>query len=448
MSILSKEKEPKGPKGPRKDKVAAKRAKEDAPKNAIAFGLGRKKTDLNTAYRFRALDQTGKKVSGVEMALSSGAVHMLLLERGLEPLEVTTKKSVLSLELTKKKVPRSDVMNFTRQLAVFMKAGIPIMEALEVIVEETQHKLLRQIVRDVIDSLRAGDTFAAAAAAHPEAFPNFYVGILESAELTGNLDAVLNQLADYIERDTKARSKITAALIYPVVVACMSVVTVLVLTVFVLPRFTVFFKSLHAKLPFITILMINTSSFILHWWYAEIAVAILLISGFIFCRRDPRGRAKMDAVMLKLPVVGDLTQTAILERTCRILSSMLKAGVDLPRSVAVTADSANNAVYHKALEGVREAMMEGQGLAGPIARSGLFPGAARQMFRVGEETGTLDQQLEVAAEYYSRELEVKLDRATALFEPAIIIFMGVVVGFVAVALISAMYGIYNQVKVG
>jgi type IV pilus assembly protein PilC len=443
-----KEKEPKSPKEPRQDKAAKKRAKEDAPKNAIAFGLGRKKTDLTTAYRFSALDQNGKKVSGVEMALSSGAVHMLLLERGLEPLEVTTKKSMLAFELTKKKVPRSDVMNFTRQLAVFMKAGIPIMEALEVIVEETQNKLLRQIVREVIDSLRAGDTFAAAASTHPEAFPNFYVGILESAELTGNLDAVLNQLADYIERDTKARAKITAALIYPAVVACMSVVTVLVLTVFVLPRFTVFFKSLNAKLPLITRIMMAGSAFIIHWWYAELAVVILLVGGFIFCRRDPRGRAKLDALMLKLPVVGDLTQTAILERTCRILSSMLKAGVDLPRSMAVTAESANNAVYLKALEEVREAMMEGQGLAGPIARTGLFPGAARQMFRVGEETGTLDQQLEVAAEYYNRELEVKLDRATALFEPAIIIFMGVVVGFVAVALISAMYGIYNQVKVG
>jgi type IV pilus assembly protein PilC len=127
---------------------------------------------------------------------------------------------------------------------------------------------------------------------------------------------------------------------------------------------------------------------------------------------------------------------------------MLRAGVDLPRSMAVTADSANNAVFHDALEDVRDAMMQGQGLAGPIARTGLFPGAARQMFRVGEETGTLDQQLTVAADYYNRELEVKLERATALFEPAIIVLMGVVVGFVAVALISAMYGIYNQVKVG
>ncbi len=430
----------------REDKAAKKRAKEDST-SSIAFGLGKKKSDANTAFKWAALDSAGKRITGIEMALSSGAVHVALLERGLEPLEVTTRKSVFSLEITKKKVPRADVMNFTRQLAVFMKAGIPIMESLEVIVEETSNKLMRAVLRDVYDSLRAGDTFAAAAAAHPEAFPNFYVGILESAELTGNLDAVLNQLADYIERDQVARSRIKAALIYPSVVAVMSVVTVLVLTIFVLPRFTVFFKSLGAKLPLITRMMMSTSAFILHWWFAELGIAAIIVGTYLWMRKDPRGRAKLDALMLKLPVVGDLTQTAILERTCRILSSLLKAGVDLPRSVAVTAESANNAVYRKALEEVREAMMEGQGLAGPIARTGLFPGASRQMFRVGEETGTLDQQLDVAAEYYDRELTTKLDRATALFEPAIIIFMGVIVGFVAVALISAMYGIYSQVKV-
>lgn len=401
-----------------------------------------------TSYRYSALEESGKRVTGVEMALSTGAAHVALLERGLQPLEVNTKQSILKFEITKKMVPRQDVMNFTRQLAVFMKAGIPIMEALEVIVEETQHKHLKKILLEMIDSLRAGDTFAAAAAVHPEAFPNFYIGILESAELTGNLDTVLNQLAEYIERDQKARTKITAALIYPAVVAGMSLVTVLVLALFVLPRFTVFFKSLHAKLPLVTRIMMSGSAFIGHWWYAEAGLVVIIVGGFIAMRRSAKGKAMIDATILKLPVVGDLTQVAILERVCRILSSMLRAGVDLPRSMAVTADSANNAVYHRALDGVREAMMEGQGLAGPIARTGLFPGAARQMFRVGEETGTLDQQLEVAAEYYNRELETKLERATALFEPAIIIFMGVVVGFVAVALISAMYGIYNQVHVG
>ncbi len=399
-------------------------------------------------FHYTALDETGHRVSGYETAATTGAVHAALIERGLQPLEVEERHSILSFEITKKRVPRQDIMNFTRQLAVFMKAGVPIMEALEVIIEETQNKMLKTVLATMVDDLRAGDTFAAAAAAHPEAFPNFYVGILESAELTGNLDVVLNQLADYIERDQKARAKVTAALIYPAVVAAMSVVVVIVLAVFVLPRFVTFFNSLHAKLPLVTRMLLNSSSFVSKWWYIEIALIILLVGGFIAMQRSDKGRARLDQLRLKLPVIGDLTETAIIERVCRVLASMLRAGVDLPRSMAVTADSANNAVYRKALEGIREAMMEGQGLADPIALSGLFPAAARQMFRVGEETGTLDQQLEVAAAYYNRELETKLERATALFEPAIIIFMGVVVGFVAVALISAMYGIYNQVKVG
>ena len=399
-------------------------------------------------FSYKALDDTGKNVSGTEMATSTGAAHVALLARGLQPTAVESKRNLLKFEITKKKVPRKDVMNFTRQLAVFMKAGVPIMEALEVIVEETQNKMLKLILSEMVDSLRAGDTFAAAAAAHPEAFPTFYVGILESAELTGNLDAVLNQLADYIDRDAKARGKVTAALIYPAVVAAMSVVTVLVLAVFVMPRFEVFFKSLNAKLPLVTRMLLNTTSFMGTYWYWEIAFVVIVVGGFMAMQRSPRGKARLDAIKLKLPVVGDLTETAIIERTCRVLASMLRAGVDLPRSMAVTAESANNAVYRNALEKIREAMMQGQGLAEPIAQSGLFPAAARQMFRVGEETGTLDQQLEVAAAYYGRELETKLERATALFEPAIIIFMGVIVGFVAVALISAMYGIYNQVKVG
>jgi type IV pilus assembly protein PilC len=398
-------------------------------------------------FRYNALDQTGKEISGVENATSSGAAHVALLNRNLQPLELREKKSILQYELTKKKVPRKEVMNFSRQLGVFIAAGIPIMEALEVIVDETSGKMLKKIIEQMIGDLRSGETFAAAAAAHPEAFPNFYVGILESAELTGNLDIVLNQLADYIDRDTKAKGKITSALIYPAVVAVMSVITVIILGAFVLPRFVVFFKSLNAKLPLATRILMSFSGFLGQWWYVLIALMGLIMIGFTMMRGSQSGRRRIDGWILQLPVLGDLSRTAILERVCRILSSMLRAGVDLPRSLAITADSANNMVYQEALQSVRRDMMEGQGLAGPISRTGLFPGAAKQMFRVGEETGTLDAQLVVAAEYYNRELETKLERATALFEPAIIIVMGVIVGFVAVALISAMYGIYNQVKV-
>ena len=405
------------------------------------------RTNTAIKYRYEALDEDGERTKGVEVATSISAAHQALIGRGLQPIGVSKPRSILKFEITKKKVPRKDVMNFSRQLAVFMKAGIPIMEALDVIEDETSEKILKAILKDILEGLRGGDTFAAAAAMHPEAFPNYYVGILESAELTGNLDNVLNQLADYIERDTKARTKVKAAMIYPAVVACMSVATVGILALFVLPRFVVFFKSFNAKLPLPTRMILGFSSFLTQWWFVIIVLMIGLATGFILTRRSVGGKARLDALLLRMPVFGDLTQTAILERICRILSSLLKAGVDLPRSMAVTSESANNAVYRKALEGVREEMLEGQGLFGPITRTGLFPGAAQQMFRVGEETGTLDQQLEIAADYYARELETKVDKVTALFEPLIIIFMGLIVGFVAVALVTAMYGIYSQVKV-
>jgi type IV pilus assembly protein PilC len=266
--------------------------------------------------------------------------------------------------------------------------------------------------------------------------------------LTGNLDSVLNQLADYIERDVEARSTLTSALIYPAVVAFMSVGVVIVLATFVMPRFVVFFKSLHAKLPLPTRMLLSGSSFFSQYWYAIVSVMVVIVVGFVVMRRSSSGKAVLDGLILKLPVLGLLVQAAVLERICRVLSSMLRAGVDLPQAMSVTADASNNAVYRNGLGHIREQMMAGQGLAEPLSQTGLFPGAAKQMFRVGEETGTLDMQLETAALYYHRELEVRVKHFTSLFEPAVIIFMGVVVGFVAVALISAMYGIYSQVKVG
>jgi type IV pilus assembly protein PilC len=398
-------------------------------------------------YRYSATDETGKKVTGTEEAPSPGAVHLALMERGYQTIEVSEKKSVLQFEVTKKLVPRKDVMHFSRQLSVFVRAGVPIMEALDVIAEETPDKLLQRTLRDMIERVQAGDTFASAAAAHPEAFPNYYVGMLSSAELTGNLDVVLDQLGDYLERDIEARSKITGALIYPAVVAVMAVAVVVILATFVMPKFVVFFKSFNAQLPLPTRMLLGVSNFVSNWWFAILGVIVLAVVGVIALRRSRAGKSWLDSMVLKLPLLGDLVRTAVIERTCRILSSMLKAGVALPDAMRVTAESANNSVYREGLSHVRDEMMEGQGLAEPLGRTGLFPGAARQMFRVGEETGTLDAQLATASNFYERELDVKLRRFTGLFEPAVIIFMGVIVGFVAVALVSAMYGIYHQVKI-
>ncbi len=399
------------------------------------------------SYRYTALDESGSKVSGTEKAPSVSAAHLALLQRGLDPIEIKEQKSVLKFEITKKTVSRKEVMHFSRQMSVFVEAGIPIMEALEVIAEETSDKLLKKVLLDMITQLQAGDTFAAAAAAHPEAFPRYYVAVLESAELTGTLDTVLQDLAEYLQRDIDARSQVTSALIYPAVVACLAVVTVVVLATFVLPRFKTFFDSLNAQLPLPTRMLLAVSGFVTNWWWAILLGVLGIAAAIIALRRSDVGRARLDAFLLKVPVVGGLLEAAIVERICRVLSSLVMAGVDLPRALTVTAESSNNAVYKDALLGVRDQMMMGNGLAEPIANTHLFPGAARQMFRVGEETGTLDKQLETAATYYHRELELRVKHFTSLFEPAVIIFMGVIVGFVAVALVSAMYGVYRQVKV-
>jgi type IV pilus assembly protein PilC len=404
-------------------------------------------TTLET-YRYSAVDESGKKVNGTEKARSVSAAHLMLIQRGLQPIDVKEHKSVLKFEITKKTVSRKEIMHFSRQLSVFVEAGIPIMEALEVIAEETSDKLLKRVLLDMVLELQAGDTFASAATSHPEAFPRYYVAVLESAELTGTLDIVLLELAQYLETDIEARSAVTSALIYPAVVAVMALVTVVVLATFVLPKFKTFFSSLNAKLPLPTRMLLSISSFISTWWWAIAAVIVVAVVSFVALRRSRGGRAWLDSVLLKLPVAGSLLQAAIVERVCRVLASLVTAGVDLPRAMAVTAEASNNAVYTNGINHIREQMMEGQGLAAPLAETGLFPGAARQMFRVGEETGTLDKQLSTAAAFYHRELEIKVKHFTSLFEPAIIIFMGVIVGFVAIALVSAMYGIYRQVNVG
>lgn len=397
-------------------------------------------------FAFTAIDTSGDSVKGVEKADSLGAAHAAIEDRELHPVVVKEKRSILQMELTKTKLKRKDLMHFSRQLAVFVRAGIPILEGLDVISEEASSKVLSDVLEDMKAQLQAGETFANAAAAHPRAFPSFYVSVLRSAELTGNLDVVLDQLAEYIERDVDARQKVTSALAYPAVIFVMAIVTAAVLTIFVIPKFETFFDSLDAELPAITRALLAVSGFMGDYGLFMAVGLVAFVALLALSYRTTRGKAIYDRVLLRLPGLGPVLQEAILERFCRVLASMVSAGVPLPDALAVTADVTNNDVYRRGLVTAREAMLRGEGLAQPLAATNLFPGAARQMFRVGEETGTLDTQLVTAAAYFDRELEYKIKRFTALFEPAVIIFMGVVVGFVAIAMVSAMYGIFNQVN--
>lgn len=356
-------------------------------------------------------------------------------------------KRLAAFEITKKKVKRRELMHFSRQMAVFIRAGVPMLEAIEAISEEMGDKVFKKALEDISDRLRSGETFAAAAAAHPEAFPDVYANILSTAEYTGRLDDAMDRIAMYIERDLEARRKVKEAMFYPVVVMALSVVVVAVLSVWVIPKFKTFFDSFDAKLPLVTRILIAISNFVGNWWFLVVGVLVGIPLLCALAWQTPRGRAFFDRVALRIPIIGDLLQHAILERFCRVLSAMVMSGVPLPEALLVTTQATNNDVYRKGLSVAREGMLRGEGLAGPMSATGLFPSTAKQMFKVGESTGTLDEQLEMAATYFDRELDYKLTRFTSLFEPAVIIFVGVVVGFVAIALISAMYGIYRQVHI-
>lgn len=368
------------------------------------------------------------------------------VQSDVAPVEVQ-KKSFWSLEVTPRKVPRRDLMHFSRQLAVFVKGGIPILDALNDIAGEMANKRLRAIVGEIESDLRGGSTFHAAVARHGDVFPSFYAGMLETAEMTGNLDVVLDKLADYIEREVESRRRIVSALVYPVIVFFLAIAVVIVLMTFVLPKFQTFFQQLDAKLPLVTRMLISTSHGISQGWYVIAALAALVVVFVLWCATTPRGHQVRDVLLLKFPLVGDIVRHAVLERFCRVLGAMVSAGVPLPQAMAVTSDAVSNAVFRRGLLSARAAMVRGEGLAGPLAATGLFPAAARQMLRVGEDTGALDSQLETAANYYDRELTYKIGKFTSVFEPAVIIVVGLIVGFVAVALISAMYGIYRQVHI-
>ncbi len=268
--------------------------------------------------------------------------------------------------------------------------------------------------------------------------------MVQSAELSGNIDVVLDQISEYIERDLEARRQMKSALVYPIIILCLAIAVVVLLTTFVLPRFETFFKSLDADLPITTKILLRTTGFIGHWWWAIIALIAALSFLFYAYQRTDKGRLQRDQLVLNLPAIGEVVRYSIVERFCRVLATMQHAGVPLTKSMAVVSDVTTNRVYYNGITEITAAMVQGQGLAAPVTRTGLFPPTMTQMVRVGEETGTLDEQLMNSATFFSRELDYKVKKLISFFEPAVLIFVGVVVGFVAIALVSAMYGIYRQ----
>ena len=397
-------------------------------------------------FRYQATTEEGKRISGVTTATSIKTAMSGLVEQGYDVSTLRAKRNVLQFEITKKKLKQDELMHFSRQLSAFVRAGIPLIESLEVIEEETDDKVLREVLIGVRDSLTTGETFSDALRPYESLFPKFYVDMVRAAEMTGSLDDVLAELAGYIKRDLEARNKIKSALVYPSIVLVMAVGTVIVLSTFVLPKFKTFFEGFNATLPLPTRLLLSFTGFMTSYWPFVLLGLVLLVAIPMAAVRTSWGRRWKDKLILRLPVIGQVVLFAIVERFCRLLATMMHAGVPLPEAMGVLGDSTKNVIFKRGLDDVHDAMMRGEGLARPMADTHLFPGAVIQMVKVGENTGTLNEQLTVGSDFYGEELEFKIQRLTSLFEPAVILFMGCAVGFVAIAMISAMYGIYNQVQ--
>jgi type IV pilus assembly protein PilC len=344
-------------------------------------------------------------------------------------------------------VKAEEVMNFSRQMSSFLRAGVPILDALSVVSEENATKKMQEVLADMQRRLRAGSSFGDAIASHSRIFPGYFVAVVRAAELTGQLDDALEQLSNYLEREVEARRELKSSLTYPAIVCLLAIAAVIIMSIYVLPKFKTFYSGLGAHLPLPTRMLLGFTTFVSHWYPVIFGVfaAIVIVTLILFGGRQ--GKARRDQFLLSLPVVGDLVHLIAIERFCRVLAALVQTGVPLPDAVQVSADSTNNRLFQKKLATVREAMMRGEGLARPISASGLFPPAARQMIRVGESTGSLDMQLRNAATFYERELSFRLKRFTDMFEPAIILVVGGMVAFVAVAQISAMYSVYHQVKI-
>jgi type IV pilus assembly protein PilC len=397
-------------------------------------------------FAYSAMTDDGVLHRGVQDAETLGQAYRKIAGQRLTVVDIEAKRQ-LNLQLTRKKIKRTDLMNLSRQMAAFMRAGIPLLSAISVLGEESDKPAVRRVMNEIGDSLRAGSTLSEAVDRFPADFPPFYRGILRSAELTGRLDTVLDQLSTYLERDLEAKRKVKGAMIYPAVVAVLAIATVAILSIVVLPKFVDFFASLDIELPLPTRMMLSISAFLATWWLVIGAGLAATVAAYFFgMRMDPVRRLR-DKLLLKVPVVGVTIRFAVVERFTRLLGSMLSAGVPLPEALSVATASLRNLVFERALQQARGQLLEGGGLAGPVTDTALFPGVVTQMIRVGEETGTLDTQLEVAAVYYERELDYKIKKLTTLIEPIVVLFMGLVVGFVAVALVSAMYGVFSGAQV-
>jgi type IV pilus assembly protein PilC len=401
------------------------------------------------SYAYKAYTERGQKREGrIEAAGTSDAEQALWLE-GLKIVQLNPaapKKAMADYFPSLYQISRQDLILFTRQLATFVGAGVAMTRALTVIAEETASPLFKRVILTVLDDLERGQNLSESLAKHPKVFPSLYVDLIRVAELTGNLEATLKELAGYLRRDLNTVRRVRTAMIYPAVILVVATAVVIILVFFALPAFVKIFAEFRVQLPLSTRILIGIVAFTRAWGLVMGAVIASIIVAIVLALRTQRGKYARDLISLKVPVMGPIVVSAVLNRFSRTLAMVLKAGVPLGQTFDAVIAGTGNRVFQRGLATVKEQMTGGEGFAGPLLRTHLFPPMLTQMVRVGEETGTLDTYLEQAADFYEEELDYRIRAMTSLIEPVMTVAVGLVVGFIAVSLISAMYGLVGALK--
>jgi type II secretion system protein F len=402
-------------------------------------------------FQYRAVDPQGKVVEGTIEASEVPSVVARLHDRGLIPLTIGASaegggerraRFVLpSLPaLGRGRVSGRDLLVLTQQLSALVSSGLPLDRSLATLVELADKPQLKAILADVLSAVQGGKSLAEALGQH-KVFPPLYVNMVRAGELGGFLEVVLQRLSEYLERGQQLRDDVMSALMYPILLTGALGTSLVFLLIYVLPKFSTLFADLGQSLPIQARVVLGFSNAIRSYWWAGLGLIGAAVGGFWYSTSSPRGRYAWDQWKLRLPVVGTILRKMEVAGLARTLGTLLKSGVPMLQALGTVKEIVGNQVIARSLAEVEVGVREGAGIAEPLARSGVFPTLAIQMISVGEETGRLDDLLIRVADHFDREVRVKIQQFTRLLEPALILIMGLAVGFVVVSMLSAIFSV-------
>lgn len=405
---------------------------------------------MANTYVFKVRTAEGRVVEGTMDAAGEAAVATRLRSQGLIPLEVKAqKKEAMKMELhiLPQKVKLKDVALFSRQFATMIGSGLSLLRTLNILAEQTEHPLMAKTIASIRDDVERGSSLSGSMSKHPKVFSELFVAMVRAGESGGQLDTVLNRVADNFEADYKLRQKVKAAMTYPVVVAGIAVLLVTIMLLFVVPTFAAMFTGLGGTLPLPTAILMKLS--VAAKWLVPLLI-VLMIAGRIGYKRgrltSAEFRYRTDQLKLKAPIFGDLFQKIALSRFARTLGLLLRAGVPVLQALDIVSQTTGNEVLSRASQDVKESVRSGETMSGPLARHGVFPPMVVQMIGVGEDTGALDAMLDKVSDFYDQEVESTTESLTSLIEPLMIAVLGGVVGSMIVALYMPMFSIFDLIK--